>query len=325
MAPLKTLLCALGLALALPALAQSVAEGYPSKPIHVIVPFPPGGTTEAMTRIIGDEMAKAWGQPVVIEMKPGASGNIGTLLAARAPADGYTLALGTQGTHGTNPILFKDTAFDPFKDFEPLAMLAAAPLLLVVNTNTPVKSVKELVSYIRQQPEGMAFASTSIGGGAHLAGEMFRKSTGLKLVHVPYKGSGPAKTDLMGGHVGMMFDNIASSLPAAQAGQLRALATTGEQRSAAAPDLPTMHEAGIDGVVIDTWYALYAPAGTPKEIVRKLNAEIVRVLQSPAVAKRFAALGLDVVGGTPEALAARMRSDVKRYAQVIKDAGITAE
>lgn len=322
---LRALHClVIGLVLSLSAWAQSDAS-YPGKPIRLVVPYPPGGTVEIMARIIGDELTKAWGQAVVIDSKPGASGNIGSLLVARAPADGYTLVFGTQSTHGTNSLLFKDTGFDPVKDFEPIAMVAAAPLLLVVNPKLPVTSVKELVAYIKGQPKGLDFASASTGGGGHLAGEMFAKAEGLNLVHVPYKGSGPARNDLIAGHVSFMFDNIASSLPSAQQGQLRALAVTSAERTGAAPDLPTMHEAGVDGVVIDTWYAIYAPAGTPRDIVHKLNAEIVRILHLPQVVTRFKGLGLDIVAGTPEELASRMKGDLQRYGKIIRDANIHVE
>jgi tripartite-type tricarboxylate transporter receptor subunit TctC len=204
-------------------------------------------------------------------------------------------------------------------------MVADAPLLLVVNPKLPVNTVAELLAYIRNQPDGLPYASASTGGGAHIAGEMLARATGVKLVHVPYKGSGPARSDVMAGHVPFMFDNIASSLPATQQGQLRALAVSGAKRTPAAPDLPTMEEAGVRGVVIDTWYAIYAPAGTPKPIVARLNHEIVRILQLPQVAARFRALGLDVVAGTPEELAARMKSDLQRYTRVIQEAGIRAE
>lgn len=315
---------ALGLVLSLSAWAQADVA-YPNKPIRLVVPYPPGGTVEAMARVIGDEIAKTWGQPVLVDAKPGASGNIGSTLVARAPADGYTLVFGTQSTHGTNSLLFKDVGFDPVKDFEPITMVAAAPLLLVVNPKLPVTTVKDLVAYIRKQPKGLDFASASTGGGGHLAAEMFAKAEGLKLVHVPYKGSGPARNDLIAGHVSFMFDNIASSLPSAQQGQLRALAVTSAMRTNAAPDLPTMQEAGVEGVIIDTWYAIYAPAGTPRDIVRKLNAEVVRVLRLPHVATRFKGLGLDIVAGTPEELASRMKGDLLRYGRIIREAGIQAE
>jgi tripartite-type tricarboxylate transporter receptor subunit TctC len=306
-----------------PALAQS---DYPSKPIRLVVPYPPGGTVEVVARVLGEEMTKTWSQPVLIDTRPGASGNIGSQFVASSPPDGYTLVFGTQSTHGTNQVLIKDTRHDGFKDFEPITMVAAAPLLLVVNPkNIPVSSVQELIAYIRKQPGGTNFASASTGGGGHLAGEKFKRTAGLNMVHVPYKGSGPARVDLIGGHVAMMFDNIGSSLPAVQAGQLRALAVTSATRTSVAPELPTMIESGMPGFALDTWYAIYAPAGTPREIVRKLNAELVRILQLPAVTARLKGLGMDVVAGTPEALTARMRSDAQVYGEIIRDAGIVAE
>jgi tripartite-type tricarboxylate transporter receptor subunit TctC len=298
---------------------------YPNKPIRLVVPYPPGGTVEVMARAIGEELTKAWGQPVVIDSKPGASGSIGSALVARAPADGYTLVFGTQSTHGTNSLLFKDVGYDPVKDFEPVSMVAAAPLLLVVNPKVPVNNARELVAHIRKQPQGLNYASASTGGGGHLAGEMFARAQGLQLVHVPYKGSGPARSDLIAGHVPFMFDNIASSLPAVQQGQLRALAVTSAARTGAAPDLPTMQEAGVDDVIIDTWYAVYAPAGTPRSIVQKLSSEVVRILRLPNVATRFKGLGLDIVASTPEELASRMRSDLQRYGKIIREANIRAE
>ena len=312
------------LVLSLSAWAQ-VDVAYPSKPIRLVVPYPPGGTVEVMARVVSDEIAKTWGHPVIVDSKPGASGNIGSAFVARAPADGYTLVFGTQSTHGTNSLLFKNVGYDPVKDFEPITMVAAAPLMLVVNSKLPVATVKDLVSYIKKQPNGLDYASASTGGGGHLAAEMFAKAESLKLVHVPYKGSAPARNDLIAGHVSIMFDNIASSLPSVQQGQLRALAVTSATRTGAAPDLPTMQETGVDGMIIDTWYAIYAPAGTPRAIVKKLNIEIVRVLRLPQVAARFKALGLDIVAGTAEELAFRMKDDLLRYGKIIREAGIQAE
>ena len=305
--------------------AFAQVDTYPNKPIRLVVPFPPGGTIEAMSRVIGEEMTKNWGQPILVDPKPGASGNIGVQLVANSPPDGYTLIFGTQGTHGTNSILFKDVRFDPFKDFEPITMVADAPLILVINPKMPVNNVNELVSYVKKQPAGLDYASASSGGGAHIAGEMFAKAANLKLVHVPYKGSGPARTDLIAGHISFMFDNIGSSLASARSGQLRALAVTGAKRTPSAPELPTMAEAGIEGVVIDTWYAIYAPAGTPASIVQKLNTEIVRVLKLPQVIAKFKTMGLDIVAGTSSELASRMKSDVGRYAKTIADAGIKVD
>ncbi len=322
----KALLHCLAVCLVLSLSSWALADpAYPNKPIRLVVPYPPGGTVEVMARAIGEEITKAWDQPVVIDSKPGASGSIGSALVARAPADGYTLVFGTQSTHGTNSLLFKDVAYDPVKDFEPVTMVAAAPLLLVVNPKLPVNTAKELVAYIRKQPQGMNYASASTGGGGHLAGEMFGRAQGLQLVHVPYKGSGPARNDLIAGHVPFMFDNIASSLPAAQQGLLRALAVTSGARTGAAPDLPTMQEAGIDDVIIDTWYAIYAPAGTPRSIVQKLSAEVARILRLPSVAARFKGLGLDIVASTPDELASRMKTDLQRYGKIIREANIRAE
>jgi tripartite-type tricarboxylate transporter receptor subunit TctC len=312
-------------ALAAPATVLADATTYPNRPIRMVVPYPPGGTVEVIARTLGEELTRAWGQPVLVESRPGASGNIGVQAVAAAAPDGYTLVIGTQSTHGTNTVLIRDTKHDPYKDFEPITMVAPAPLILVVNPKTPVSNVRELIDWVRTQKQGVTFASPSTGGGGHLAGERFKKITGLDMVHVPYKGSGPARIDLIAGHVSMMFDNIGSSLPAAQAGQLRALAVTGARRTGVAPDLPTMIESGIPGFALDTWYAIYGPAGIPKDIVRKLNAELVRVLQLPAVQAKFRGLGMDVVTSTPEELTARMRADMQVYAEIIRDAGLKAE
>ena len=317
------LLCGALASLALPALAD---PAYPNKPIRLVVPYPPGGTVEILARTIGEEVTKAWGQPVLVESRPGASGNIGSQAVAAAAPDGYTLVIGTQSSHGTNTILIKDTKHDPFRDFEPITMVASAPLLLVVNPKAvPATDVRQLIDHIRAQPKGVNFASASTGGGGHLAGERFKKVTGLEMVHVPYKGSGPARIDLIAGHVTMMFDNIGSSLPAVQAGQLRALAVTSAKRTSVAPELPTMIESGLPGFALDTWYAIYGPAGMPKDVVRKLNTELVRVLQLPAVQAKLKGLGMDVVAGTPEELTARMKSDMQVYAEIIRDAGLRAE
>ncbi len=303
---------------------QSAAT-YPDRPLRIINPFATGGTTDTLARLIGDELAKAWGQPVVVESKPGAAGNIGTQFVARSAPDGYTMVLGTQGTHGTNMLLFRDMPYDAFKDFTAVTMVANAPLLLVVNPALPVASVKELVDYVKSRPQGLTYASTSIGSSPHLAAEMFARAAGIKLVHVPYKGSGPAKADLLGGHVGMLFDNIGSSLTAVQAGQLRGLAVTGAARSRAAPDIPTMAESGFPGYLLDSWYVLAVPAGTPGEIVGKLNREVVHILKEPRNTARIQAMGVDVVAGTPVQAAQKMRIDLERYGTVIREAGIQPE
>ncbi len=308
-----------------PAGAQSGPADYPNKPLRIINPFSTGGTTDTLARLLGDEITKAWGQPVVVESKPGAAGNIGTQFVARSAPDGYTMVLGTQGTHGTNMLLFRDLPYDAFRDFTPVTMVAAAPLILVVNPKLPVNSVQELVAYVKSRPEGLTYASTSPGSSPHLAAEMFARAAGIKLVHVPYKGSGPAKTDLLGGHVGLLFDNIGSSLGAVKAGQLRGLAVTGAARSAAAPDIPTMAESGYPGYLIDSWYVLAVPSGTPGAVVGKLNSEVVRILKDPQISERIRAMGVDVVASTPAQAADRMRDDLERYGKVIRDAGIPAQ
>lgn len=307
-------------------LTASVASAaYPDRPIHIIVPYPPGGSVEIVTRLISDRLAKALDQPVVVESKGGAAGNIGSYYVATQPADGYTLVMGTQSSHGTNSLLFKETQHDPVKDFEPITMVAAAPLLLVVNPKVPVTDGASLIQYIEKQKDGVSFGSASTGGGGHLSGERFKKLTGLHLVHVPYKGSGPLRIDLIAGHVPMSFDNMASALPAVQAGQLRALAVTSATRSSVAPDIPTMAEAGLPELVLDTWYALFAPAGTPRPIVDRLNEEVVRILKEPEVTKRLHDLGMDVVTTSPDELRKRVEEDMVRYKAIIDDAGIQVQ
>ena len=312
-------------ALATGASIGAAAQDFPSRPIEIVVPYPPGGTVETIARIIADRMAKSFSQPVLVVMRPGAAGNIGSLSVAKAPPNGYTLVLGTQSSHGTNNVLFKNMPYDPVRDFAAISNLASSPLILVVNPKLPATSVDELVVHARKQSGGLNYASTSVGGLAHLAGEMFKRATGLDLTHVPYKGSGPARTDLLGGHVFMMFDNIASSLPAAQAGQLRALAVTGEKRTPAAPQLATMIELGYKDFVAEGWYGLFAPAGTPADVIAKLHGEIVRILKTPEVVDRFRVLGLDIIGNTPAEFAAQVKIDMVRLGKVITDAGIKPE
>lgn len=311
-------------ALALLPLA-ALAQPYPSKPIELVVPYPPGGTVETMARIVADKLTKQLGQPVLVVTKPGAAGNIGGAYVAKSKPDGYTIVLGTQSSHGTNWDLFKNMPYNPVTDFAPITNIASSPLVLVVNPALPVKTAADLVAYIKANPGKSNYASTSVGGLAHLSGEMFKKATGLNLTHVPYKGSGPAKTDVMGGHVVMMFDNTASALPAVAGGQLRALAVTSGVRNKGAPTLPTMIEAGFPDFVAEGWYGLFAPANTPAEIVDRLHKETVTLLKLPDVIERFNTLGLDIIANTPKEFAAQVKNDMVRLGKVIKDAGITPE
>lgn len=303
----------------------ALAQPYPSKPIELVVPYPPGGTVETMARIVADKLTKSLGQPVLVVTRPGAAGNIGSASVAKAKPDGYALVLGTQSSHGTNWDLFKNMPYNPITDFAPITNIASSPLVLVVNPKLPVKSVAELVAYAKGTPDKRNYASTSVGGLAHLSGEMFKRATGLDLTHVPYKGSGPAKTDLIGGHVMMMFDNTASALPAVSGGQLRALAITSPARNKAAPALPTMIESGFPDFVAEGWYGLFAPANTPADVVDRLHREMVALLKLPDVVERFNTLGLDIIANTPKEFAAQMKADMARLGKVIKDAGITAE
>jgi tripartite-type tricarboxylate transporter receptor subunit TctC len=297
---------------------------FPDQPIRWVVPYPPGGTTEALARIIGDEVSNILGVQVSVDPRPGAAGNIGSQHVAQSPPDGYTILLGTQSSHGTNGLLMADMPHDALTDFAPISMIATAALMLVVNPEVPAESVDALVDWVKAEG-GANFASTSPGGGAHIAGEMFRLATGLDLNHIPYAGSGPSRTDVIAGHVPMMFDNIPSSLPFAREGQLRALATTGLTRSDATPDLPTMIELGYDGVTFEGWYAVFAPAGTPDDVVAKLNAAINTALQTDSVVERLESLGLEIELMTPPELAARMAADIDRYGAVIRAANITLD
>ena len=317
---LRTLVLAL---LATPLLA--LAQPYPNKPIELVVPYPPGGTVEGMARIVADKLTRSLGQTVLVVTKPGAAGNIGSAYVAKSRPDGYTLVLGTQSSHGTNWDLFKNMPYNPVTDFAPITNIASSPLVLVVNPKIPATTVRDLVAYIKSTPDKRNYASTSVGGLAHLSGEMFKKATGLDLTHVPYKGSGPAKTDLIGGHVLMMFDNTASALPAVNGGQLRALAVTSGGRNRGASTVPTMIEAGYPDFIAEGWYGLFAPANTPADIVDRLNREMVALLKLPDVVERFNTLGLDIIANSPREFAAQMKADMARLGKVIKDAGITAE
>lgn len=300
----------------------AAAAEFPEQPIRWVVPYPPGGTTEALARIIGDEVSNILGVQVSVDPRPGAAGNIGSNHVAQSPADGYTILLGTQSSHGTNGLLMPDMPHDALTDFAPISMIATAPLMLVVNPEVPAETVDELVAWIEGEG-GANYASTSPGGGAHIAGEMFRLATGLDLNHIPYAGSGPSRTDVMAGHVPMMFDNIPSSLPFVREGQLRALGITGMARSEAAPELATMIELGYPDIVFEGWYAVFAPAGTPEDVVATLNEAINTALQTDSVVERLENLGLQIELMSPEELAARMATDVDRYGAVIEAAGIT--
>ena len=302
------------------AFAQT-AMNYPNKPIKIVVPFPPGGATDILARAIGFELQKAWGQSVVIENKPGAGGNTGADLVAKSPPDGYTLIMATVGTHAINMSLYTKMPYDAVKDFEPIVLVAGVPNLLVVHPSVPAKTVKELTALAKAQPGKLNVASSGNGTSIHLAAELYKQMAGVDILHVPYKGSAPAVADLLGGQVQMMFDNMPVSLPHAKAGKLRALAVTSLKRSPALPDVPTMDEEGLKGFDATSWFGLLAPAGTPKDIIAKLNAASVAALATPDMRERLAAQGADPVGNTPDQFAAFIKAEIEKWAKIVKASG----
>jgi len=306
--------------------ASAWAQSYPSKPIRLVVPYPPGGPLDIMARAIGQKLTEAWHQPVVVDNRAGAGGNIGADLVAKSPADGYTLLMGAVATHAINPTLYAKIPYDPVKDFAPVALVAQVPNILVVNPAVPAKSVKELVELARAKPGYLNFGSGSTGSTGHLAGELFKTMAGVQMVHIPYKGGAPAMADLLAGQVQLMFDNLANALPNVRAGRLRALAVTTLARSPAMPDLPTMAESGLPGFDLTTWFGLMVPAGTPPEIVVKLNAEIVRALNAKDMRERLEKMGAEPpANNTPEHFAAFIRAEAGKYAKVVKDSGAKVE
>ncbi|HSF47378.1 MAG TPA: tripartite tricarboxylate transporter substrate binding protein, partial [Burkholderiales bacterium] len=281
-AAIATLLAALTLGSG-SAFAQSPATNYPNKAIRFVVPYTPGGTTDILARIIAAELTKNWGQQVFVDNRPGAGGNIGTGFVAKADPDGYTIVMGAISTHAINPSLYKNIPYDHIKDFAPVTRVGLLPNVLVVNPSLPVKTVKEFIAYGKANPGKLSYASPGTGTSLHLSGELFKSVTGVDMVHVSYKGSAPALTDLLGGQVLAMFDNLPASLPHIKAGKLRALAVTTAKRAPALPEVPTMVEAGVPDFVVTSWFAVFVPAKTPKEIIAKLNSEMVKVLNSPGV------------------------------------------
>lgn len=305
--------------LAAPAAAQ---QDYPNRPIRLIVPYPPGGPTDLIGRVVSELLAKRLGQQVIVDNRGGAATVIGAEIAARAPADGYTLLLATVTTLAVTPALQKKLPYHPERDFTPISMLAAQPYLLAVSPSLPALSVKQLVAYAKANPGKLSFASAGIGAGAHLAGEMLKHMAAIDVVHIPYKGTGPAITDLISGQVAFMFGGISAVYPHAQAGKLRVLAVSTARRSPALPDIPTVAEGGIPGYGTNTWNSLVAPRGTPRHIVERLNAETVAVLNQPEVRERLRAQGIDPDPGTPAQLAAHIKSELARFDKLIKAIGL---
>ncbi|MEI7446807.1 MAG: tripartite tricarboxylate transporter substrate binding protein [Burkholderiales bacterium] len=315
-------LAAGALAAAAPALR---AQSFPSKPIRLICPFTPGGAVDIASRAIAAELSKTIGQPVNVENRPGAGGNIGGAEAVRSAPDGHTLFMTTSGINAINPALYAKMPFDPNKDLMPVSALVSLSNVLVVHPAVKANSVQELIGLLRAQPGGLTFASSGSGTSIHMSGEMFKQLAKVDMVHVPYKGSAPALTDLLGGQVQLMFDNIPSALPHIKAGKLRALATTGAKRDPALPDLPTVAEAGVAGYESGVWFGLAVPAGTPREIVAKLSDEAVKGTKSPDFVKRMSELGYVILGTSPDQMAEMLRVEVGRWGPIVKASGAKAE
>jgi tripartite-type tricarboxylate transporter receptor subunit TctC len=311
------------LALVLLAVATlAFAQAYPTKPVKMIIPYPPGGGNDTLGRLFAAKLSDRLGQPVVVENRPGAGTMIGTEAAARSPADGYTILLSSIATHALSPNLYAKVPYDPVKDFAPVTLLGIAPTVLVVRNDLPAKDLAEFVAAARTKPGGFTYASGGNGTPPHINGEVFKAVAGVDLLHVPFKGGGPALVDLIAGRVDVMLDTAASAMPHVRSGKLRALAISGPKRSAEYPDLPTFAEAGLPQYDTNAWYSVHAPAGTPPEVVRRLNAELVASLKEPDVQARFKQLSTDPVGNTPEEFAAFVRAELDKYARVIKGAGI---
>lgn len=303
----------------------ALAQTYPTKPVKLIVPYPAGGITDIVGRAVAERMSESLGQPVVVENRSGAGGSIGAEAAARSSPDGYTLFVGTSATHGTNPSTFANLKYSPAKDFSPVALLAYAPLLIVVHPSVPANNLKEFIAYLKANPKKVNYATTGAGGSVHLTTEQFALATGTQMNMVPYKGSAPALTDLMGGHVQVMFDNVPSAAPLAQSGKVRALAVTGAKRSNLVPDVPTVAEVAVPGFDSGSWIGLYTPANTPAEIVAKLNTAANQALKNPALLETFKKAGLDPQGGTPQDLASYQAREIAKWAGVVKTIGYVPE
>ncbi|TAK40018.1 MAG: tripartite tricarboxylate transporter substrate binding protein [Betaproteobacteria bacterium] len=306
----------------LAAAGGAAAQAWPAKPIRLIAPYAAGGPIDISARLLAPKLQQALGQPVLVENRPGAGGNIGADFVAKSAPDGYTLVIGAIATHAINPWLFAAMPYDPIRDFRPVALIVQVPNVLVVNNELPARSVKDLIALAKARPGKLDFASGSTGSTGHLAGEMFKLMTGTYMVHIPYKGAAPAVTDLMAGRVHLMFDNLASALPNVKAGKVRALAVTTRQRSGFLPELPTLDEAGLKGFEMTTWWGVMAPAKTPDAVVQRLNAEIFKALELADVKERLRAMGSETPAvRTPQAFSAFVASELKTYGELVKRSG----
>jgi len=316
----SSLVAFLLVSLVAPAWAQS--QAYPTRPIRIVVPFAVGGIADSFSRAIGQRLNETWGQPVIIENRTGAGGNIGADAVAKAPADGYTLLMSNIGTHAVNVHLFKNMPFDPIRDFVPIAHVLDAEGLLVVHPAVKAATVTEVIALARAQPGKLSYASGGMGTTSHLAGELFKSLAGVDIIHVPYKGNLPAITDLIGGQATMAFATMPTVVPHVKAGKLRALAVIGNSRTASLPDLPTVAESGLPGFAVSNWIGLFAPAGTPMEIVERINAEVQKIMQAPEMARRLETEGARFFPMSAAQFAEFQRSELARWGKTIREAGI---
>ncbi|MBT2336269.1 tripartite tricarboxylate transporter substrate binding protein [Variovorax paradoxus] len=299
------------------------AQTYPVRPVKLVIPVPPGGSADVIGRLLANAVAAELGQPVIVDNRAGATGSVGTASALKSPADGYTLVQCSIGSCAINPSLYRNVGYDLFKDMAPVILLGSSINVLTVNNDAGIRSVKDLLEQAKRKP--MAYASSGVGASNHLAAELLKKMAGIEMTHVPYKGSGPAITDLIGGQIPIFFDNEPSILPFIKQGKVRALAVTGKTRSANLPDVPTMEELGFAGFVIEPWYAFAAPAGTPEPAIRRLNTAFNNTLDQPAVRDRLVSMGITPAGGTPEVLGRLIRSEYTRWAELIRAQGIKGD
>ena len=314
-----------GIAVLLAAAATSAfAQGYPAKPAKVIVPYPPGGPTDIVARVVSQKLSEQMGQQFIVENRPGAGGNIGAEAVAKSPADGYTLLVATTA-HAINPSLFKNLGYNLTKDFAPVSLLTSGPLVIVANPSVPAKDVQELIAMGKAKPGSLNYASSGNGQSTHLSAELFATMAGIKMNHIPYKGSAPALTDVMGGQAALMFDTMLSAMPHVKNGKLKAIAVTSAARSPAAPDVPTVAESGLPGYEAIAWNGLLVPAGTPGDVVAKLNAELKKALDAPDVKDRFSAQGFGAAWNTREAFAKFIQSELDKWAKVVKVSGATLD
>ena len=300
----------------------AAAQAWPSRPIRIVVPYSPGGTTDLLARVIGQHLGEKWGQTVVVENKPGVNGMLGSDLVAKAPPDGYTIGIASPGSHAANASLYKNVTYDTIKDFTPITLAVSAPLILVANPGLGVNNVKELLALAKGKPGGISYASGGSGSSQHLAMEQFKSITGLDMVHVPYKGSAASYTDLLGGRVTLEFDALPSALPHVKSGKLKVLATASSTRLPMLPDVPTVAESGVPGYESSAWYGFVGPARLPPDVLRKLNAEIVAGLNTPKVRETLANAGVIIVGGSPAQFSTFIAAEVDKAARIIKFANI---